>query len=211
MVMYDDTQLDKSPASQILKLLQQRGELRIKDIEAALGVTATAVRQQLNALVAEDLVVSTTVREKRGRPHAIYRLSEKGQALFARGYANLAIVLLEEILEVAEPELAQRLFRRVSTRLGEQYTDHMLGEALSERLQALVSRLHTHGIITQVDEADDLFVLTEYGCPYFRVAQQHREVCEMEIEAMEQALGTEVTLCHSQLDGHHGCQFQVRK
>jgi predicted ArsR family transcriptional regulator len=209
--MYDDAQVDKSPAGQILKLLQQRGKLRIKDIEAALGVTSTAVRQQLNALLAENLVASTTVREKRGRPHAIYRLSEKGQALFARGYANLAIVLLEEILEVAEPELAQRLFRRVSTRLGEQYTDHMLGEALSERLQALVSRLHTHGIITQVDEADDLFVLTEYGCPYFRVAQQHREVCEMEIEAMEQALGTEVTLCHSQLDGHHGCQFQVRK
>jgi len=209
--MYDDAQVDKSPAGQILKLLQQRGELRIKDIEAALGVTSTAVRQQLNALLAENLVASTTVREKRGRPHAIYRLSDKGQALFARGYANLAIVLLEEILEVAEPELAQQLFRRVSTRLGEQYTDQMLGEALRERLEALVSRLHTHGIITQVDEADDLFVLTEYGCPYFRVAQQHREVCEMEIEAMEQALGTEVTLCHSQLDGHHGCQFQVRK
>jgi predicted ArsR family transcriptional regulator len=209
--MYDDAQVDKSPAGQILKLLQQRGELRIKDIEAALGVTSTAVRQQLNALLAENLVASTLVREKRGRPHAIYRLSDKGQALFARGYANLAIVLLEEILEVAEPELAQQLFRRVSTRLGEQYTDQMLGEALRERLEALVSRLHTHGIITQVDEADDLFVLTEYGCPYFRVAQQHREVCDMEIEAMEQALGTEVTLCHSQLDGHHGCQFQVRK
>jgi predicted ArsR family transcriptional regulator len=123
----------------------------------------------------------------------------------------LAIVLLEEILEMAEPELAQQLFRRVSTRLGEQYTGHIPGEVLSERLEALVSRLHTHGILTQVDEAEDLFVLTEYGCPYFRVAQQHREVCEMEIEAMEQALGTEVTLCHSQLDGHHGCQFQVRK
>jgi predicted ArsR family transcriptional regulator len=139
-------------------------------------------------------------------------LSEKGQALVAHGYANLAIVLLEEILEVAEPELAQQLFRRVSVRLGEQYAAGQVpGEVLSERLEALVNRLHTHGIITQVDEAEDFFVLTEYGCPYFRVAQQHREVCEMEIEAMEQALGTEVTLCHSQLDGHHGCQFQVRK
>lgn len=209
--MYDDIQLEKSPAGQILKLLQQRGELRIKEIETAMGVTSTAVRQQLNALVAEELVASTMVREKRGRPHAIYRLSEKGQALFARGYANLAMVLLEEVLELSEPKLAQQLFQRVSARLGEQYAGNMPGEALSERLEALVGRLHTHGIITQVDEAEDLFVLTEYGCPYFRVAQQHREVCEMEIEAMEQALGTEVTLCHSQLDGHHGCQFQVRK
>lgn len=209
--MYDDIQLEKLPAGQILKLLQQRGELRIKEIEAAMGVTSTAVRQQLNALMAEELVASTMVREKRGRPHAVYRLSEKGQALFAKGYANLAMVLLEEVMELAEPALAQQLFRRVSARLGEQYAGNMPGEALPERLDALVGRLHTHGIITQVDEAEDLFVLTEYGCPYFRVAQQHREVCEMEIEAMEQALGTEVTLCHSQLDGHHGCQFQVRK
>ena len=49
--MYDDVQLEKSPAGQILKLLQQRGELRIKDIEAALGVTSTAVRQQLKAVL----------------------------------------------------------------------------------------------------------------------------------------------------------------
>jgi predicted ArsR family transcriptional regulator len=71
MVMHYDMQIDKSPAGQILKLLQQRGTLSIKDIEAALGVTATAVRQQLTSLRAEDLVVSKTVREKRGRPHAV--------------------------------------------------------------------------------------------------------------------------------------------
>ena len=48
-----DMQLDKSPAGQILKLLQQQGSLAIKDIEAALGVTKTAVRQQLTVLQAE--------------------------------------------------------------------------------------------------------------------------------------------------------------
>lgn len=209
--MLYDIQLGKSPAGQILKLLQQRGELRIKDIEAALGVTATAVRQQMTVLLAEDLVVTTTVREKRGRPHAVYRLSEKGHALCAQGYEALALVLLEEVLELAEPEMAQRLLQRVSTRLGQQYAAQMHGAALAERLQEFVVRLRDRGIITTVDEEEDIFMLTEYGCPYYGVARQHREVCEMEIEAMEQALGTEVTLCQSQLDGHHGCQFQVKK
>ena len=209
--MYHDMQLDKSPAGQILRLLQQNGTLSIKEIEAALGVTTTAVRQQLTVLQAENLVSSTTVREKRGRPHAVYCLTEQGYALFAQGYENLALILLEEMLEVTEPALVKQLLKRVSTRLSQQYTEHIQGEAVAERLEALVDRLQTHGIISQVDEEEDMFVLTEYGCPYFSVARQHREVCEMEIGAMKQALGAEVTLCQSQLDGHHGCQFQVKK
>jgi DeoR family transcriptional regulator, suf operon transcriptional repressor len=211
MVMHYDMQIDKSPAGQILKLLQQRGTLSIKDIEAALGVTATAVRQQLTSLRAEDLVVSKTVREKRGRPHAVYGLTDKGQALFAQGYENLALVMLEEMLELAEPALAKQLLHRVSVRLGQHYAQEMRGAEVVDRLQELVGRLQEHGIISQVDEEDGVFMLTEYGCPYYGVARQHREICDMEIEAMEQALGAEVTLCQSQLDGHHGCQFQVKK
>ena len=206
-----DIQLGKSPAGQILQLLQEQGALRVKDLEMALGVTATAIRQQLTALQAEELVATTTVREKRGRPHALYRLSDKGQALFAQGYKNLAVVLLEEVLRLEEPDMAHQLLHRVSTRLGREYAEHMQGTAVGERLQTLVARLQEDGIISKVDEEEDAFILTEYGCPYYGVARQHREVCEMEIEAMELALGSQVTLCQSQLDGHHGCQFQVKK
>ncbi len=206
-----DMQLDKSPAGQILKLFQQQGSLAIKDIEAALGVTKTAVRQQLTVLQAEDLVATTTVREKRGRPHAVYRLSDKGQALFAHGYENLALVLLEEMLELAEPEHAHRLLQRVSARLGAQYMEQIQGVALEERLQQLMALLAERGILSEVEEEDNVFVLTEYGCPYYGLAREHREVCHIEVEAMGQALGSEVTLRQSQLDGHHGCQFQVKK
>jgi predicted ArsR family transcriptional regulator len=90
--------IDGSPAGQILKLLQQQGPLSIKEIEAALGVTTTAVRQQLVTLMTTGMVMAKTVREKRGRPHAVYRLAAKGQELFAHGYEDLALALLEEVL-----------------------------------------------------------------------------------------------------------------
>jgi DeoR family suf operon transcriptional repressor len=206
-----DTRLDRSPAGQILKLLQQQGSLSIKEIETALGVTTTAVRQQLTVLQVEGLVSTTMVREKRGRPHAVYNLSDKGQALFAQGYEDLALVLLKEVLGLEQPESVRQLLQRVSTRLGEQYAEQMNGAALAERLQALVSVLEQRGISSKIEEEDGAFVLTEYSCPYYGLAREHREVCDMEIEAIEQALGSEVTLCQSQLDGHHGCQFQVKK
>lgn len=206
-----DIQLDTSSAAQILKLLQQQGVLTIKDIEASLGVTTTAVRQQLTALQAEGLLSTAKVREKRGRPHATYRLSDKGQKLFARGYENLAQLLLEEVLELAEPERVRQLLQRVSSRLGAQYAQDVQGAELAERLQQLVLALEQRGIISKVEEEDRAFVLTEYGCPYYGLAQEHREICGMEIEALEKVLGSEVVLHQSQLDGHHGCQFQVKK
>jgi predicted ArsR family transcriptional regulator len=211
MVMLYDTRLDKSPAGQILKLLQQLGTLSIKDIETALGVTTNAVRQQITALQAEGFVTAATVREKRGRPHAVYGLSDKGHALFARGYEDLTLVLLEEVLGLEKPESVRQLLQRVSARLGEQYAEQIHGAALAERLQELVAVFEKRGILVKVEEEPSAFVLTEYGCPYYGLAREHREVCSMEIEAIEQALGSPVTLCQSQLDGHHGCQFQVKK
>ncbi len=208
--MITELPLDK-PSGQILKLLQQRGTLSVKELETALGVTSTAVRQQLAILLAEGLVTATLVRERRGRPRAVYRLSEKGQALFARGSKELALVLLEEVLALTEPETLPQVLHRVGSRLGQQYAAHIDGAELAERLQQLVAWLNRHGIASKVDEQKDTFVLTAYGCPYYGLAREHREVCVMETGAIEQALGSPVTLSQSQLDGHHGCQFQVKK
>lgn len=209
--MVSDVRLDQSPAGQILRLLQQQGALSIKAIEMQLGVTTTAVRQQLTSLTAADLVTSAMVREKRGRPHAVYTLSEKGHELFARGSESLALVLLEEVLRIAEPDMLRQLLQRVGARLGQQFAAQMQGTALADRLRELASWLDIHGITNRVDEQQDAFVLTEYACPYYGLAREHREVCEMEVEAMERALGSPVTLYQSQFDGHHGCQFQVKK
>ena len=209
--MLSDIRHDNSPAGQILRLLQHQGRRSIKEIEAELGVTTTAVRQQLTSLVAAGLVTTDTVREKRGRPHAVYNLSDKGHELFALGSMDLAHALLGEVLRLGDPGLAQQLLSRVSTRLGRRYAEQMNGVAVQERLHDLADWLRVHGIPSKVDEEADAFVFTEYGCPYYGLAREHREVCDMEIEALELALGSPVTLCQSQLDGHHGCQFQVKK
>ena len=209
--MLSDIQRDNSPAGQILRLLQHQGRRSIKEIETELGVTTTAVRQQVTSLVAAGLVTADTVREKRGRPHAVYGLSDKGHELFAGGSMDFAHALLGEVLQIGDPGLAQELLSRVSSRLGRRYAEQMNGIAVRERLQDLADWLRVHGIPSRVDEEADAFVLTEYGCPYYGLAREHREVCDMEIEALQLALGSPVTLCQSQLDGHHGCQFQVKK
>ena len=98
MTVHIELQRDDSPASRILKLLRQRGPCTIKAMVEGLGVTATAVRQQLSTLMAQGLVMTAAVRDGRGRPPAVYHLSEKGKGLSTRPSDSLALVLLEEIL-----------------------------------------------------------------------------------------------------------------
>jgi len=202
--------IDGSPAGQILKLLQQQGPLSIKEIEAALGVTTTAVRQQLVTLMTTGMVTAETVREKRGRPHAVYRLAEKGQELFARGYEELALALLEEVLCLPDTATVHQMLHCVSARLGRQLAERMRGAAVADRLQELAALLATHGVMSKVAEEADAFVLTEYTCPYYGLAREHREVCGMEIEAMEFALGSRSPCINRSSTGTTAANFRSK-
>src|SRR5690349_18475998 len=89
---------ETSPRTTILRVLQSRGSASIKDLEVALGVTATAVREQVAHLIAEDIIVARRVRGDVGRPFYVYSLTAKAQELFPKDYGELAHLLLQEIL-----------------------------------------------------------------------------------------------------------------
>ena len=203
--------LDNSTSGKILKLLQQQGACGIKELEVALGVTRTAVRQPLTMLVAADMVTTTEARQKRGRPRLLYRLSEKGHSLFPQLSVALAGILLDEMLAQPEPISMRRLLPRLSARLGAQYAEPMCGITLATRLQEFITWLQAHGLISRLDEQDEAFVLTAYSCPYYDIARTHREVCVVETAALALALGAPVQLTRSRFDGSPCCQFQVQK
>ena len=66
------------------------------------------------------------------------------------------------------------------------------------------------GVLTDVfAQENDTIILKTYNCPYHELAQEHREVCEMEQGMMSKVLGSEVNLSSCMMDGHSGCSFVV--
>ena len=201
--------LDNSPAGKILRLLHQQSACSIKDMTGALGVTRTAVRQPLQSLCAAALVTATVVRQGRGRPHTVYTLSDKGQALFPQLYEELACSMWEDMLTLHASMRQQSVLSRLSARLGAQYAAHLGGGTLTERLHNLVRWLAAHGVRSEIDAAAEPCTLAAHGCPYAALARRHREVCAVETAAMTYALGVPVTLHQSRLDGHPSCRFHI--
>lgn len=213
-MMIDPKQTESSPRAEVLRFIQRQGSASIKDLEGAMGVTTTAVREQVAHLLHEGFLQATRVRGEIGRPYYVYSLTIKAQDLFPKDYAALAVLLLEETLAMNGPEGLRRLLNRVSRRMAEKFSDQTHGKELSQKLLGLVAALGDSGMEVSMlpmpgKEGD--FVLRTPTCPYFDVAKNHREICDMEQEMMSELLGpgVEVKLTGCMIDGQHACEFHV--
>ncbi|HKP54744.1 MAG TPA: hypothetical protein VJ183_19075 [Chloroflexia bacterium] len=216
--MLDPKSVSGSPRAEVMRAVQRLGSASIKDLEAALGVTTTAVREQIAHLLREGFIQATRVRGEVGRPYYVYSLTAKAQELFPKDYAALAMLLLEETRELHGQEGLRELLNRVSRRMAEKLGGHAEGKELSQKLMGLVAALGGAGMevsmlpVTEGEgQGEGSFVLKAHSCPYFEVAKSHREICEMEAEMLGDLLGTsvEVRLGSRIVEGQCTCDFHV--
>src|SRR5437762_130307 len=124
MMIRDPKQVEGSPRAEVLRIIQRLGSASVKDLESGMGVTTTAVREQVAHLLTEGFLQATRVRGDIGRPYYVYSLTAKAQDLFPKDYATLAVLLLEETLAIGGQEGLRALLNRVSRRLAGQLENH---------------------------------------------------------------------------------------
>jgi len=204
-------QLNDSPRGQTIQLIQRHGALDIKELRGKLGVSDTAIRQQLRRLQADGLIrASRAPSSGPGRPGRVYELTDDARGLFANYSEDLALSLYAELLTNQGPEVGRHLLDRVGKRLARQYQQEVQGKALYDRVRSLAQILDNKGIMSDISLDSDVIFLHEYHCPYHELAETHREICEMERDMMSQVLDADVELTVCMMDGHHSCSFAVR-
>jgi predicted ArsR family transcriptional regulator len=194
---------------QFLNALHRIGPRTVQGICDAVGVTATAVRQRLVRLQGSGFVARELIRSGRGRPHYVYRVTDKGLRQLGDNYGDLALILWREIRRIGDPQIRESITNRVRdalvNRLGR------FGEGgLSERTKQLSEALLGRGYDVELESARELPILRENNCPYQELAEEDRGICGLEREVFEQSLGADVRLTQCCLDGHHCCEFEVR-
>jgi predicted ArsR family transcriptional regulator len=194
----------------ILDLLRRQHSLSVSEFEQQLNVTATAVRQRLNRLLAQGLIErQNAANEGRGRPGHQYSLTDAGRQTSGANFADLAVALWQEIREIKDPEVRRGLLQRISVRLADQYKDTIKGTDLAARMKSVAKLFGDREIPFEVSDDSDLPVLTALACPYPTLAEQDRTVCSMERMLMSELLGETVSLSRCRLDGETCCTFEV--
>src|SRR5947208_442557 len=101
----------------ILTLLKRKGPLPADEVAKAVGVSGVAVRQHLDVLESEGLIAVSMERRRLGRPRHLYSLTEAAEDFFPSGYASLATMLLDQVVEQDGPRKLMELLEGRRQRL----------------------------------------------------------------------------------------------
>jgi predicted ArsR family transcriptional regulator len=201
--------------AQLLALLNERGAMSVSEVAQASEVTATAVRQRLTRLMGQGLVARDLARASRGRPSHRYSLTEKARRQAGSNFADLAIVLWEEMRGIKDPDVRRGLLERLATTMARMYADKISGATPTARMNSLkelfAERRVPLEIVPPAESAPTGSgpVLTVVDCPYPELAEKDRGVCAMERMLFSQLLETPMRLSQCRLDGHACCQFET--
>jgi predicted ArsR family transcriptional regulator len=193
----------------VLDLLRDRPAMTVSQFADALGVTATAVRQRLTRLLARGHISRQTDSSGRGRPRHQYSLTAKGRQHVGTNFADLAVILWQEVRAVRDPAVQRGLLQRIAQRLASTYSKQIAGDTPSDRMEAIAQIFRERRLPFQVERDGDLPVLTALACPYPELADQDRSICAMERMMVSALLGEKVCLSQCRLDGATSCTFQM--
>jgi predicted ArsR family transcriptional regulator len=194
----------------ILDFLRRENHATVKELADVMGLTPTGVRQHLTLLERDGLIEASEERGRVGRPALIYRLTDRGEALFPKNYDLLANLLLEELRANNSGEEFQEAVRRIAFRMAGPFLPRVEGMALKDRVAETASIMRGFGCVAESGEAGDEILLRQFTCPYPMVARRHSVICALEVAFVRQLAGADARLCSSLLRGDKSCTYRIK-
>jgi predicted ArsR family transcriptional regulator len=188
----------------IVLLLRRHGRLSAPQLAELLQLSSVGLRRHLAMLERDGLVTSVVEKPKRGRPTAVYRLTDAGLETFPRHYDEVAREALAFLKGQDAATLAQFLAWR-NERLAASYAGRVEGATLAERTDALAEVLNEQGFMAEVEPADGGLRLCQHNCTVEHLATELPDLCASE----ERLLGTRVERESTIVDGAVRCETRI--
>ena len=181
----------KTAVDAILFQLKSLGEAQAETLARRLGISVQAVRQRLERLLTENLVVYSDRAHGRGRPRRLWSLAPSAASRFPDTHAQLTVDLIGTIRsELGESALAKLLERR-QKQITAVYRKRLAREPdVAGKLTALADMRSAEGYMARVEAvADEGFLLVEDHCPICAAAMTCQGFCSIELQVFRDLLG----------------------
>jgi predicted ArsR family transcriptional regulator len=196
-------------AAQVLALVARAGAITIAELVRAMGVTTTAVRQQVNRLQWDGWLVREQRRGGTGRPADVFSLSEQAKRAFGTQVDEFARLLIADIAESEGPEKLRQMLRRVSRRLARGMESAAGDGPPAERVARLTQSLQQAGTVAALEATGTGVRLSVHTCPFHGLGEARRQICEVERQTLGRLAGGSARLTHSLAGGDACCAFEL--
>jgi predicted ArsR family transcriptional regulator len=193
-------------------LLRNKAGASVDELVQALGVTRTAVRQHLAALMRDGLVEPGAERETGGRPVRLHVLTEAGREVFPRRYSWFARLLVEAIAqEHGTAGLRTRLGRIAATVVAQlpAPAPALTGASGHDKVEDLSTLMDQLGYdARKVRDVGGAPTIEADNCVFHALAMQNSAVCQFDLALMTSYTGKKVELHECMAKGGHVCRFR---
>jgi DeoR family suf operon transcriptional repressor len=198
--------------NELVTALKHAGEATADELAAQLGVTVSAVRQQLDGLAADGLVAWRPQARGRGRPTHLYRLTRAAEPLFPKAYGGLTTELLGYVADT-DPALVDDIFDRRRRRRYEAARARLaaVGDDFGSRVAELARILDDDGYLASYEaRPDGSYRIVEHNCAVLDVAERYGQACSSEIAFLREALpDARIERVSHMIAGAHSCAYRI--
>jgi DeoR family suf operon transcriptional repressor len=201
----------KSTRERVLYTLLSQQRCTINELADAVDINPISVRHHIARLEAEGLVTSEEERHGVGRPRRLYYLTEQGLERFPSRYMKLTIRLLEQLKDSMPEPMINQLFTQMAEDLAAEVQVEASGLDLEQRLDLVTSMLSDEGFTVEWEKQGSQYLIREISCPYYRVGQNHPEVCSMDQTLISSVLAVPAEKVNCVLNGDAHCTYIVEQ
>ena len=195
---------------QILDCIKLKGPKSVDLLGEELGVMPVTIRAHISMLEKDQLLEGTEHRTGRaGRPSIVYSLTEKAQEHFPNSYDNLAANILDKVKKLHGEKTVMQVVEKIGEDMAEVHAYRIEGMDMDGKVEEVTQVMNQEGSLATWEKQENKYVLIAHNCPYLHVAEQRKEICNMETAFLKKALSSNVKLVHSVVGGSQNCVFDI--
>jgi predicted ArsR family transcriptional regulator len=203
-------QVGRSARLRVLNELKRTQGLCVADLAERIGMSYMGAKGICLDLEKRGLLDTWRQPQKIGRPHLLYRLTERAQDLFPVESNTLTLDILEASRKLFGASAPDKLLLLVFQKKTEQYLAKLKGDTPAERAKWL-ARLRDHeGYMSECEaEPTGAVRIVEHHSPVLDILRQYPLVAKLEVDMFQRLVGTPVQREETAASGLYCATFRL--
>ncbi|WTL59971.1 transcriptional regulator [Nocardia sp. NBC_01499] len=199
----------------IVQLLLEEGPITATAIGTTLGLAPAGVRRHLDALIDSGQARASRSapwqQKGRGRPAKQYQLTAAGRGQLGHAYDDLAGAAIRQLGEIGgEQAIAEFARKRARTIVaGIAPVEDHTPQHTEAKAEEIADAFTEAGFAASTRKVGTGVQICQHHCPVAHVAEEFPQLCEAELEAFRDLLGTHVQRLATIANGDCACTTHV--